>query len=73
MVIIHWMDELYLKSLHWLPVESRVVFKMLFLAYKCMNNLAPKYLSELVTPYNQERFPTKAKLQHVLTNHLCLG
>ena len=33
-----------------------------------MNNLAPSYLSELVTPYTQYRYPTKAKFQHRLNN-----
>ena len=58
----------YLKSLHWLPVECRIVFKILLLAFKCMNNLAPNYLSELVARYSQDRYPTKAKFQHRFKN-----
>ena len=58
----------HLESLHWLPVEHRIIFKILLLAYKCMNNLAPNYLSELVTPYTQERYPTKGKLEHRFNN-----
>ena len=58
----------HLESLHWLPVEFRIVFKILLLAYKYMNNLAPNYLSELVTPYTQERYPTKAKFEHRFNN-----
>ena len=58
----------HLKSLHWLPVKLRIVFKILLLAYKCINNLAPSYLSELVTPYIQNRYPTKAKFQHRLND-----
>ena len=53
-----------LKSLHWLPVKFRIVFKILLLAYKCMNNLAPSYLIELVMPYNQTRYSIRAKFQH---------
>ena len=37
-----------LKDLHWLKVENRIIFKILVLAYKCLNNLAPTYLSELI-------------------------
>ena len=37
-----------LKSLHWLPVEYRIDFKILLLTYKCINGLAPGYLSCLV-------------------------
>ena len=33
-----------------------------------MNNLAPNYLSELITPYNQDRYPTKGKFQHRYNN-----
>ena len=58
----------HLEFLHWLPVEFRIVFKILLLAYKCMNNLAPNYLSELVTPYTQEGYPTKATFEHRFKN-----
>ena len=37
-----------LKELHWLPVEQRIVFKILLLVYKSLNNLAPKYISDLL-------------------------
>src|SRR4029434_1185781 len=40
-----------LASLHWLPVKSRINFKVLFLTYKALNSLAPNYLKELVVPY----------------------
>ena len=42
-----------LKSLHWLPVKARVLFKVLLLVYKSLNNLAPEYLSSLFIPYQQ--------------------
>ncbi len=44
-----------LQKLHWLPVEQRVRFKILLLTYKCLNDLAPAYLSELLTPYKPGR------------------
>ena len=37
-----------LRELHWLPVEERIVFKMLVLAFKCLHDLAPAYLCELL-------------------------
>ena len=43
-----------MKSLHWLPVRSRVIFKILLLVYKSINGLAPGYLSELIKPYAPE-------------------
>src|SRR4029434_6027042 len=40
-----------LASLHWLPVKSRIDFKVLLLTYKALKDLAPNYLKELVVPY----------------------
>ena len=39
-------------ELHWLPVEHRIVFKILLLV---LNNLAPSYISDLLTPYIPSR------------------
>ena len=38
-----------LRSLHWLPIKFRLRFKILLLTYKCLNDRAPSYLSELLT------------------------
>ena len=35
-------------KLHWLPLNYRIHFKILLLVYKCLNGLAPIYLSELL-------------------------
>ena len=37
-----------LKQLHWLPISSRIEFKILLLTYKALNGLAPQYLADLV-------------------------
>ena len=34
-----------LRSLHWLPVRQRVIFKIATLMYRCLNGLAPSYLA----------------------------
>ena len=39
-----------LKELHWLPIEQRIIFKINLITVKCLNNLAPPYLKELLTP-----------------------
>ena len=44
-----------LKELHWLPVNQRIVFKLLMIVYKCINNIAPSYLSELLSQYSPTR------------------
>ena len=37
-----------LVSLHWLPVDKRIIFKILLLVYKCLHNMAPIYLKNLI-------------------------
>ena len=37
-----------LRELHWLPVSSRIKYKVLVLAYKCVHGQAPSYLSRLL-------------------------
>ena len=44
-----------LQSLHWLPVHYRIMFKILLLSYQCFHNLAPSYLTELLTIYKPGR------------------
>ena len=39
-----------LKDLHILPVKVRCEYKVLVLVFKCLNNLAPSYLSNLLSP-----------------------
>ena len=40
-----------LASLHWLPIQFQIHFKILLFAFKSLNGLAPPYLSELLHPY----------------------
>ena len=44
-----------LRDLHWLPVEKRIVFKVLLFCYKAQHGLAPSYLSELLIPYTPSK------------------
>ena len=37
-----------LRELHWLPVYSRIHFKILLFVYKILHNQAPAYLSDLI-------------------------
>jgi hypothetical protein len=39
-----------LKTLHWLPVKSRIEYKILLLTYKALNAEGPEYIKELLTP-----------------------
>ena len=40
---------LLLKSLHWLLVKYRIIFKVLFITFKAIHGLAPVYISELIS------------------------
>ena len=40
-----------LHKLHWLPMEQRIKFKTLLIVFKCMHDLAPPYLAELISRY----------------------
>jgi hypothetical protein len=53
-------------SLHWLPVEQRIKYKVLLLVFKAQNQLAPVYIQDLVTEYVTARRLRSAD-QHLLT------
>ena len=44
-----------LKSLHWLPVEMRIKFKIACLVFKCIHGEAPQYLQSLISVYEPPR------------------
>ena len=44
-----------LLRLHWLPIRSRINFKVLVLAYRCLHGTAPSYLCNLVKWHRSAR------------------
>jgi len=55
-----------LKSLHWLPIQRHIEFKILVLVFKCLHGLAPDYLTNLIQilkPAWKLRNSTKLLLQ----------
>ena len=44
-----------LMELHWLPIKYRIDFKIAVTTFKCLNDLAPSYLSELIEIYTPSR------------------
>ncbi|XP_072041159.1 uncharacterized protein [Amphiura filiformis] len=42
-------------QLHWLPIRQRIIFKLLLLTYKALNEQSPSYISELVHSYHPPR------------------
>ena len=48
------------KQLHFLPVLARIEFKVCLMVFKCLNNLAPSYLQNLI----KKRQPKTKSLRH---------
>jgi hypothetical protein len=44
-----------MKQLHWLPIKSRIRFKICLLTFKALNGLAPPYIVSLITRYEPTR------------------
>ena len=44
-----------LKSLHWLPVRYRIMFKICTITYQALSSKQPAYLHSLLTPARQPR------------------
>ncbi|XP_055493235.1 uncharacterized protein LOC129698247 [Leucoraja erinacea] len=51
-----------LASLHWLPVQFRINFKILLYVYKALNGLAPTYIKSLLTHHTTSRSLRSADL-----------
>ncbi len=51
-----------LHKLHWLPIKERVIFKVLLTVFKAKNNMAPKYITDMLVvhdPVREMRSSTK--------------
>ena len=55
-------------ALHWLPIRQRIKFKLLVLVYRCLHQLAPAYLSDLIVPYTPARSLRSADSNLITTN-----
>ena len=62
-----------LKHLHWLPVKLRIDYKILMLVYKCLNNLVPLNMPNLlceIKPTRNLRSCTAFAIERHLLNDL---
>ena len=50
-----------LMKLHWLPVEYRIMFKILCITYKALHGLAPEYISSLIREYHPHQISAVLK------------
>ena len=44
-----------LRKLHWLPVESRIIFKVILTTFKILHGLSPIYLSSPLQEHHPQR------------------
>ena len=58
----------HLASLHWLPIDSRIQYKLSSVYYNCLNSTAPDYLTELLRIYK----PTRELRSSADTSILCI-
>ena len=49
----------FLQKLHFLPVRFRIKYKVALMTFKCINNIAPRYLSDMIAL----RVPNKHSLR----------
>lgn len=47
----------FLRSLHWLPVKTRIDFKIMLHVYKALNGLAPHYIKYMLIRYEPAKTP----------------
>ena len=45
-----------IKNLNWMSIETRYIYFLDILIFKCLNNMAPPYLSSLFEFYDKRRF-----------------
>ena len=60
-MILHWR----LHRLHWLPIQERVIFKVVVITFKTQSSKQPEYLSEIIRDYEQTR-NLRSEGQHLL-------
>lgn len=50
-VLYNWdiSNQEALYTLHWLPIKSRIVFKLLCIVFKCLHGIGPQYLANMLT------------------------
>ena len=42
-------------QLHWLPIEQRIVYKIILVTCKALNGLAPQYIADMISYHKPSR------------------
>ena len=59
------------QTLHWLPIEQRIVFKISMFVFKTIHCVSPVYLCNLVKLYEPLRGNMRSANKLLLTEHKC--
>ena len=51
---VHGISPVHI-DIHWLPIPLRICYKINLLTFKCLHELGPPYLKNLLSPYQLER------------------
>ena len=65
-----------LYDLHWLPVKSRILYRILLITFKALNGLVPTYIHDLAVtkdPVHSLRSNAAPKLHHQSVNTVTYG
>jgi hypothetical protein len=57
-----------LKTLHWLPVKYRIMYKINIMTFKALHDLGPSYLKDLISMYQPSRIGHQIKICSVCQN-----
>ena len=52
----------YLQELHWLPVNKRIMFKILMYVFKGLNGSGSRYLTSSLSVYTQSHYTLRSKM-----------
>ena len=55
-----------LRQLYWLPIKSRMEYKVLTMVFKCRHGMAPKYLQDLIQTKEHHRQSLKSNSKQLL-------
>jgi len=62
-----------LRKLHWLPIKTRIKYKILLLTYKALNHEGPEYIQDLLVPCTGLRSKEKSLLKKPLSKSVKYG
>ena len=57
----------FLFELHWLPIKSRIDFKVILITFKAIHGFAPKYISDLISIKSKSNYSLRSNDELLLS------